>query len=102
VEFVNAPDAVEPGTRHGQAEFQEAGSAFGRAYSALEIEVERTVVAGDRVGVIAGLRLKGRGSGIEFQERMGWMFTFRDGRLARFEWSRDPEALVSGLTPDDP
>lgn len=97
VEFVNAPDAIEPGTRHGQTEFREAGSAFGRAYSSLEIEVERLTEAGDRVGVIAGMRLTGRGSGIEFNERMGWLFTIRDGRLARFEWSRDPERLLESM-----
>ena len=97
VEFVNAPDAIEPGTRHGQTEFREAISAFGRAYSSLEIEVERLAEAGEGVGVIAALRLTGRGSGIEFPERMGWLFTFREGRLARFEWSRDPERLLASM-----
>jgi hypothetical protein len=28
---------------------------------------------------------------------MGWLFTIREGRLARFEWSRDPEALLARL-----
>jgi ketosteroid isomerase-like protein len=97
VEFVNAPNAVEPGTRHGQDEFQEAGSAFGRAYRSLEIEIEKRIETRDQIGLIVGMHLIGRGSGIEFDERMGWLFTIRDGRLARFEWSRDPEALVDRL-----
>jgi hypothetical protein len=98
VEFVNAREAIEPGTRHGRGEFDEAGSSFRRAYSSLEIEVERRSEAGDRIGVIARLELTGRGSGIEFTERMGWLFTLRDEKLLRFEWSRDPEGLLSGLS----
>ena len=53
---------------------------------------------GDTVGVVARLNLTGRGSGIEFRERMGWLFTLRNGKLARFEWSRDPEALLARLS----
>jgi ketosteroid isomerase-like protein len=94
---VNSPEAVEPGTRHGQEEFSEAGSAFGRAYSSLEIQVEERIESGDQIGLIVGMQLTGRGSGIEFVERMGWRFTLRDGRLARFEWSRDPEGLIGSM-----
>jgi hypothetical protein len=53
---------------------------------------------GATVGVVARLNLTGRGSGIEFSERMGWLFTLRNGRLARFEWSRDPERLLARLS----
>jgi hypothetical protein len=28
---------------------------------------------------------------------MGMLFTIREGQLARFEWSRDPEALLATL-----
>lgn len=97
IEFVNAPDAIEPGTRHGLSGFDEAGSAFGRAYSALDFEIERRLEAGDSVGMIVRMHLTGRGSGIEMDERMGWLFTLREGKLLRFEWSRDPEALLSRL-----
>jgi ketosteroid isomerase-like protein len=97
VEFVNAPDAIEPGTRRGLDDFREAGSNFGRAYSSLELEIEELIEAGDQIGLIVGMQLTGRGSGIEFHERMGWLFTIRDGKLARFEWSREPEALLSRL-----
>jgi ketosteroid isomerase-like protein len=98
VQFVNAEDAIEPGIRRGQSGFAEAGSNFRRAYSALQIEVEREVRAADRVGLIVDMHLTGRGSGIDFHERMGWLFTIRDGQLARFEWSRDPEALIAPLS----
>jgi hypothetical protein len=31
---------------------------------------------------------------------MGMLFDIRDGKLARFEWSRDPEALLARLGDD--
>ena len=37
---------------------------------------------------------RGRGSGIEVRQRMGLVFTIRDGRVTRFEWSNGPEALL--------
>jgi hypothetical protein len=41
----------------------------------------------------------GRGSGIQVTQRIGMKFTIRDGRLARFEWSNDPEGLLDGTEP---
>jgi ketosteroid isomerase-like protein len=100
IEWVNPPDAVESGTRHGPAGFEGAQSAVGRAYSSIEIDVERQVERGDTVGLIAELHYHGRGSGIEVRQRMGMLFDIRDGKLARFEWSRDPEALLARLGDD--
>jgi ketosteroid isomerase-like protein len=97
IEWVNPPDAIETGTRHGPAGFAEAQSAVGRAYSAIEIDIERQVERGDTVGLITEVHYLGRGSGIEVRQRMGMLFEIRDGKLARFEWSRDPEALLAGL-----
>jgi len=97
VEWVNPPDAVEAGTRRGASSVAEAQSAVGRAYSSLEFNVERLEEHGDTVGVITEILYRGRGSGIEVPQRMGMLFTIREGKLARFEWSRDPEALLATL-----
>lgn len=95
IEWVNPGDAIETGTRQGRGGFEEAESAFRRAYSSIRIEVERRVELGDRVGLIAEVVLQGRGSGIEVRQRMGMLFTIREGRLTRFEWSNDPERLLT-------
>jgi ketosteroid isomerase-like protein len=71
-----------------------AQSAVGRAYSSIGIEVERQVEIGDTVGLIVEVLYHGRGSGIEVRQRMGFVFTIRDCRVTRFEWSNDPEALL--------
>ena len=35
---------------------------------------------------------RGRASGAEVTNRLGYWWTFRDGRAVRAEWFRDPEA----------
>ena len=101
VAWVNPGDAIETGTRQGRGEFEEAESAFRRAYGSIEIEVERRVEFGETVGVIATILFHGRGSGIEVRQRIGMLFTIREGRLARFEWSNQPEGLLSAAQSED-
>jgi ketosteroid isomerase-like protein len=95
VEWVNPPDAIEGGTRRGRSGFEQAQSAFGRAYRYVGFDVERMVDAGEDVGVVANVVVRGRGSGIDIPQRMGFLFTFHAGRVVRFEWSNDPDALVA-------
>jgi ketosteroid isomerase-like protein len=97
IEWVNPPDAIETGTRHGPSGFEEAESAFGRAYSSIEVDVERLDEQGDTVGVIAEVLFHARKSGIQVRQRMGMLFTIREGRVARMEWSNDPDGLLSAV-----
>ena len=94
IEWVNPPNAVEPGTRRGPESVEEAQSAVVGVYSSIGIEVERKVDLGDNMGLIVEMIYRGRGSGIEVRQRMGLVFTIRDGRVTRFEWSNAPEALL--------
>jgi hypothetical protein len=48
IEWVNPPDAIETGTRHGRSGFEEPESGFRRAYSSIEIEVEYRPRSGTR------------------------------------------------------
>jgi hypothetical protein len=95
---VNPPDAIETGTRHGRSGFDQAESAFRRAYSSIDIKVERLVELDQAVGLIAEVVFHGRGSGIEVRQRQGMLFGFREERVVRFEWSNDPDELLAGLT----
>jgi ketosteroid isomerase-like protein len=101
VEWVNPPDAIETGTRRGKEQFEEAESALGRAYSSVEIEVERLIEGDDSVGAIIEVLFHGRGSGIEVRHRMGWLFTLREGKITRFEWSNDPDRLLTSITSEE-
>jgi ketosteroid isomerase-like protein len=41
---------------------------------------------GDRVAVLVRYRARGRGSGAEVEGSESALFTFREGRVARYEW----------------
>jgi len=97
IEWVNPPDAVEPGTRRGREGFEGAESAVGRAYSQIEFRPERQTEAGDTVCVVGEMLYRGRGSGVEVREQLGMMFTIRAGKVIRFEWSRQPKDLLERL-----
>ena len=97
IEWVNPPDAVEAGTRRGTEGFAHAQSSVGRAYSAIDFEVERQREAEDTVAVIVQMLYRGRGSGIEVRQRLGLAFTLNDEKVLRFEWSRQPEELLGRI-----
>jgi ketosteroid isomerase-like protein len=94
IEWVNAKEAVEPGTRHGSAAFSDAAASVSTAFPDIRVEIERFVDAGDRVVVIGILKGTARDSGLELGHRQGYLWTIRDGKAVRFEWFNDPgEAL---------
>ncbi len=95
IDWVNPSDAIETGTRHGPEGVNEALANFSRAYKMTGLEVERTIAAGDSVATAVSLTFEGRGSGIEVHNHQGHRFTFRDGRLIRFEWSNDADDLLA-------
>jgi ketosteroid isomerase-like protein len=86
VEYVNPPGAIEPGTRSGVAEFTAAVEKMFEAWEVWAAEPEELRADGDRVAVLVRYRARGRGSGAEVEGRESALFTFRDGRVVRYEW----------------
>jgi ketosteroid isomerase-like protein len=54
----------------------------------------------DRVLCLGQLHLRGRGSGVEFDQEMAWLLTFREGRYVRYEvfTAHDDGRRAAGLT----
>ena len=49
---------------------------------------------GDDVLATGGISMRARGSGLDMKQPMGWVFDFRDGRVARMRFYASPaEAL---------
>ena len=94
VEWVNPDDAVETGTRREHSGFGAAQESFREGFQLVRFEIERLETAGDAVGVRVVMHTVARGSGMPVRNDLGYRFDFRDGRLARFEWSNDPEAFL--------
>jgi ketosteroid isomerase-like protein len=86
VEWVNPPDAVEPGTRRGAGGFNEAIASIYEGWKESAFEPEHVVANGDDVVAVGELRVRGRAVGLEVRREHGQIWTFRDGRVARMRW----------------
>ena len=99
LEYVNPPDAVEPGTKHGRRYL----AAVRDVYPDFRLEPERFVAVGDDVVVIATAHGQGRGSGLEIQWKQGYIWTIRNGKAIRFRWFNNPQDALgaAGLSEQD-
>ncbi len=93
VEFVNPAEAVEPGTRRGIDEAMIAFRAVG-AFETTTSEVRELFPAGDSVVAAVTFRARSRDSDVALTQDEAHTWTFRDGKVTRFEWCRN---LTSAL-----
>jgi ketosteroid isomerase-like protein len=101
IEFVNPPDAVEPGTRRGYEGFAVAAEAVSSIYGAYEVELIAVHDLGDRIVAHAHVATRSTGMSIPIEADRGYSFDVRDGRVTRFAWFNDPaEALASAQALD--
>ena len=100
VEWVNPPEAVEPGTRHGAGGFNEAIASIYEGWEESVFEPERVLANGAEVVAVGELRVRGRAVGLEVRREHGQIWTFRGGRVARMRWfnSRREALEAAGLT----
>lgn len=86
IEYVNPPDAVEPGTRRGLAAFTRALTKTLEGWETWRMEVEEISAYGEDVAVIVRYRARGRTSGAEVEGRESALWTVRDGKVVRYAW----------------
>ena len=91
VEWVNAPEAVEPGTRRGIRAFEAAAANVIESFENVRLEVDRLIPYGDRVLMVGTLVVRGRESSAELRQPIGQVWTLREGRAVRVELTTDPE-----------
>jgi ketosteroid isomerase-like protein len=99
VVFVNAPSAVEPGTREGVEAFARVGQLQWEGIEDGRQEIERLEAAGDRVLVVSILSAGIPGSDARLTQKYGSVVTLRAGRIARmemFDAVADAERALSG------
>jgi ketosteroid isomerase-like protein len=100
VEWVNPRYAVEPGTRRGTAEFQEALDRMRASFRGIRLEVDEVAEADETRVVVTGRWTgEGTGSGVRLENPFSSLLTFRNGKVVRYEWFREKtEALeAAGL-----
>ena len=100
VEWVNPPDAVEPGSRGGADGFNDAIASIYEGWDESRFEPERVIESGDDVVALGALRARGRKVDFEIRQEHSQVWTFRDGRVARMRWfNSHREALeAAGLS----
>ncbi len=93
--------AVESTERaYGHAGVAEAFRNWFEAFDEFTIEAEDFSSQGDHVLVAMRQRARGRGSGVEVEERLYQLFTLRDGKVIRFEeYSDEADALKALARP---
>ena len=97
-EDATLPDHVGE-TYRGHEGVARATARWIEPYEAFSIELERIVGAGDRLVSIHRVRARARHTGIDGEGPVAYVWTFRGGKVIRFESFREPnEALeVAGL-----
>ena len=99
VEYVNPADAIEPGTRRGVDDVMQAFGAV-EAFDTAMSELRELFPAGNSVVAEIAFRARSRGSDVELTQSEAHTWTFRAGKVIRFEWSRDLGSALEavGLT----
>jgi ketosteroid isomerase-like protein len=88
IEYVNPPEAVDPGTRRGPAEFAQALRNLSESFDGSRHELHETFDGGDVVVAAVSFYTRGRGSQSEVVQDEAHTWTLRGGLIARFEWGR--------------
>jgi ketosteroid isomerase-like protein len=101
VEYVNPPEAVDPGIRRGKAEVAQALRNISSSFDAYRHELREVYDAGDAVVALVDFCTRSRGSEVEIVQEEAHTWTFREGRIVRHEWCRDLAAALEavGLEP---
>ena len=87
---------------HGRAGVVTEAERWEEIWSDYRFEVEDLIEAGDKVVLLYRQVGIAKGSGIEVEERAAWIYTLREGEIARVEMFQDRETALraAGLEAD--
>jgi ketosteroid isomerase-like protein len=97
IKYINPPEAVEPGIRHGRAQFAHALRSAFELFESHHHEVHELFDCGEAVVAAVRMCAHARGGGPELVQEEAHTWTFRDGRIVRFEWGRDLRAALDAV-----
>ena len=86
IEYVEPPDDIDPGSRHGRAEVMLALRRARQLFSEYRHELHKLFEAGDSVVAAVSFHAKTRGTQAEtIEKEQAHIWTLRDGKIVRFE-----------------
>ena len=93
--FAQAVEVVTSLERfHGPAGVVEEARRWEEMWSDYRFEVQDLVDAGEKVVLLYRQVGKSKESGVEVEERAGWVYTLREGKIERVEMFQDREAAL--------
>ena len=92
--------AGEPVLYTGAAGIREYFHDMAESWQSMELVPEELREVGDRVLAIANRRLRGRGSGIDVEDKVGVVYELRDGFAVRISGYRDVAEALAELSSD--
>jgi ketosteroid isomerase-like protein len=82
---------------HGHEGYREWHAAMEESFEVWQIHPEVFREVGDRVVALGNMHLRGRASGVELDQEIGWLVDIRDGKMIRFQtFLSHAEALSAG------
>ena len=67
------------------------------AFELFEVDLEGALDVGDLVLAVGHLTYRGKVSGVEQNDRFGWIFRFNEGKLVYLRAFRDPERVLAAV-----
>lgn len=96
-EYVNAPTAVEPGTRHGHEGLTTVMSKQWEGLGDAQQRIDHAHVRGDQIVTEATVSRTMPGSDTRLENRVAIRWSFRDGRVSRLEVLGAGSSFKQGL-----
>jgi ketosteroid isomerase-like protein len=93
-ELTTPPRGPNAGTYRGREECQGFWEDLRSAFERVSVELERLVDSGDQVVAVVRSRLQPKGSSGEIELRTGFLWTFRDGKIASLRLFDKPEEAL--------
>jgi len=98
IEWVEAPERIDSMTRHGHAGVLESFGNWLDQWEEYSVEVREVEDHGDRI-LASGREIgRGIGSGAGVDSDIHFVFTFRDGKIVRYEEFYDEDAARGAAT----
>ena len=88
---------LDPTVFYGYAGLQKFFEEVDTIFDEIVFEEEEAVDLGDQVLIVSSGRFRGRSSGIDVTARAAQVWTFRDGKVARFCFYQDKEDALADL-----
>jgi ketosteroid isomerase-like protein len=94
IEYHEYPEFIEVGVFRGRAAIAEHWQQFLDAFEDYRFEIDKLIDVNDEVVVFTHQHGHGKESGLAFELRSAWVFTFRAGKLTKIRTYPNPaEAL---------